>query len=192
MTTTSALENPPLLSEEEYLAGEELSETKHEYLNGVVHAMAGARVRHNRIAGNIFGALYARLRGKKCQPFNSDMLVRVRCGNDLRFYYPDVMVVCDSNAAEERFQDEPVVIFEVRSESTARIDQGEKREAYCGGIPSLGAYVLVEDEKMAVTVWRRDGAGWKGEYYTRPEQVIRFESAGCELPLAEIYERVEW
>ena len=176
----------------EYLEAEELASVKHDYLYGVVFARADTTNQHNCIAGNILGALGARLRGKKCCPYNSNTKVRIRRGNDRRFYYPDAMIVCNSNAPDEVFQDEPVVIFEVRSESTARIDQGEKREAYCGGIPSLEAYVFVDDEKMAVTVWRRDGAGWKGEYYTKPEQAIRFESADCELPLAEIYERVKF
>ena len=81
----------------------------------------------------------------------------------------------------------PTVIFEVRSESTARIDSGEKRDAYLR-LPSLEAYVLVHDEQQAVTVWRRQGEQWESEYYTEPGDVIAFPSAECELPLAEIYE----
>ena len=175
------------LTPEDFLRGENGAPHKHEYLNGVVYAMAGGTNRHARLAGNIFGALFTRLRGKRCQPFNSDALIRVERGPDLRFYYPDVSVVCESNAPDEHFQDRPVVVFEVLSESTARLDRGEKREAYLT-IPSLLVLVLVETDTMAVTLWRRTGESWAQEYAAAPEQVLSFPEIECELPLAEIYE----
>lgn len=176
-----------LLSPEDFLLGEDGAPQKHEYLNGVVYAMAGGTIRHARISGNIFGALSVGLRGKRCQPFNSDLLTRVRQGDDLRFYYPDVSVVCESNALDERYQDKPVVIFEVLSESTARLDRGEKREAYLT-IPSLRVLVLVETDTLAVTLWRRTGASWTQEHASAPADVLAFPEIECELPLAEIYE----
>jgi Uma2 family endonuclease len=175
------------LSPEDFLRGEDGAEQKHEYLNGVVYAMAGGTNRHARIAGNIFGGFFTRLRGQRCQPFNSDTLVRVQRGADLRFYYPDLSVVCDSNALDETFQERPVVIFEVLSESTARLDRGEKREAYLT-IPSLRVLALVETETMAITLWRRVGESWTQEYANAPGQVLAFPEIECELPLAEIYE----
>lgn len=80
-----ALEHGWWISPEEYLQGEELAETKHEYVGGVVYAMAGAKNRHNQIARNILGELYGMLRGHPCEPFNSDAKVRIRNGNDVRF-----------------------------------------------------------------------------------------------------------
>ena len=136
---------------------------------------------------NISVALGTRLKGKGCRPFNSDTKVRIQQGNDLRFYYPDVQIVCRFNRMDEHFQDHPTVIFEVRSESTMRIDSGEKRDAYLR-LPSLEAYVLVHDEQQAVTVWRRQGDQWESEYYTEQGDVIAFPGAECELTLAEIYE----
>lgn len=175
------------LTPEDFLRGENGAPHKHEYLNGVVYAMAGGTNRHARLAGNIFGGLFTRLRGKRCQPFNSDVLTRVQQGTDLRFYYPDVSVVCDSNALDETFQDRPIVIFEVLSESTARLDRGEKREAYLT-IPSLRVLALVDTEIMAVTLWRRTGESWTQEYATAAEQVLSFPEIECDLALAEIYE----
>lgn len=67
MTT---LKPPTSLTIAEYLAGEELSGVKHEYLGGTVHAMAGASNQHNAIAVNALGFLLAKLRGKSCRPFN--------------------------------------------------------------------------------------------------------------------------
>src|SRR5438132_2278002 len=119
-----------LLSAEDYLAGELTSPIKHEYLGGVVYAMAGARNAHNLIATNIIGALCARLRGRPCRPFNSDTKVRVRLTTQVRFYYPDASVVCRANPQTDSFQDDPAVLFEVLSHSTRRIDEGEKKDAY--------------------------------------------------------------
>jgi Uma2 family endonuclease len=76
------------LSPEDFLRGEDGAEQKHEYLNGVVYAMAGGTNRHARLGMNIGAALWARLRSKRCQPFNSDTLIRIQQGDDLRFYYP--------------------------------------------------------------------------------------------------------
>jgi Uma2 family endonuclease len=180
-----------LVSVEDYLSGELLSPVKHEYVGGFVYAMAGSRNMHNSIASNIHGNLYARLRGKTCRPFNSDTKVRVRLPNQVRFYYPDVMVVCHQNAPTDSYQDEPVATFEVLSKSTRRIDEGEKKDAYLT-IPSLSAYVLIEQEMAAVTVFHRTDEGFIPVMYKGLDAVIPLTEIGIELPLAEIYEAVEF
>src|SRR5262245_59045822 len=131
-----------LVSVEDYLAGELVSPVKHEYLGGVVYAMAGARNKHNLIAGNTFVAIGARLRGRRCRPYHSDTKIRIRLPSQVRFYYPEMSVVCRPNPLDDSFQDEPAVLFEVLSRSTRRIDEGEKKDAYLT-IPSLSAYVLI-------------------------------------------------
>lgn len=180
-----------LVSPEEYLAAEERSTIKHEYLGGTVHAMAGAKNIHNEIVGNVFLALGVRLRGKKCRPYNSDTKVRVRLPNQLRFYYPDVQVVCDSNHRDESFQDRPVVIVEVLSESTRRVDEHEKLEAY-QTIPTLEVYIIVDSTLACVTVFRRTPTGFVGEVFKGLEGSIRLECIGIELPLAEVYDRTDF
>src|SRR5439155_618350 len=107
-----------------------VSPIKHEYLGGVVYAMAGARNAHNLIATNALVALGARLRGKGCRPFNSDTKVRVRLPTQVRFYYPAVSVVCRPNPLTDSFQDEPAVLVEILSRKTHRIDMVEKKDAY--------------------------------------------------------------
>lgn len=82
---------PGFITVSDYLAGEELSDTKHEYLGGTVHAMADTTIRHNNIAGNCLGFVHGQLRGKPCQPYNSDTKVRTELPNHTRFYYPDTM-----------------------------------------------------------------------------------------------------
>ena len=175
----------------DYLAGEEISDVKHEFLRGAVHAMANATNRHNSIAGNSFAALHAQLRGKPCQPFNSDTKVRIDFPDHTRFYYPDAMVVCLPKPEGDHYQDRPVVIVEVLSESTRRIDQGEKRDAYLA-IPSLKVLLLIDSEVPEVTVHRRKAeGGFASELHSGLECVIPLPEMGASLSLTELYERVE-
>jgi Uma2 family endonuclease len=180
-----------LVSVQDYLAGELTSPIKHEYVGGVVYAMAGARNAHNLIATNILGSLHARLRGRPCRPYNSDTKVRIRLPTQVRFYYPNVSVICRPNPQTDSFQDEPAVLFEVLSRRTRRIDEGEKRDAYLT-IPSLAVYVLVEQETAAVVAFRRTEGGFVREVYEGLDAVLPLGEIGIDLPLAEIYETVEF
>jgi Uma2 family endonuclease len=180
-----------LVSVEAYLAGELISPIKHEYLGGVVYAMAGARNAHNLIATNTLGALHGRLRGKPCRPFNSDTKIRVRLPTQVRFYYPDASVICRPNPQTDSFQDDPAVIVEVLSRRTRRIDEGEKRDAYLT-IPSLSVYVLIEQDTAAVVALRRTEGGFVREVYQGLDAVLPLAEIGVDLPLAEIYETVEF
>lgn len=180
-----------LIAVEDYLAGELVSPIKHEYLGGFVYAMAGARNVHNTIAGNVFAAFHARLRGRPCKPFNSDTKIHVRLAGQERFYYPDASVVCEQNAPHQSFQDRPVVIVEVLSRKTRRIDLGEKKDAYLS-IPSLAAYLLVEQDVAAVVAYRRTGQGFVREVYEGLEAVVPLAEVEIALPLADVYERVEF
>ena len=182
-----AVQHAPLVLPEEYLAGEELAEQKHEYLNGVVYATAGGTMRHSALAVRIVALLYPQLRGKNCQPYNSDLLVRIAIGDDLRFYYPDATIYRGPVDETARVIDDPSVVFEVLSESTARTDTGEKRMAYLT-IPTLEAYVLVDSADREVTVWCKTGGNWSPEVFTRPEDTLTFASADCSLSVGEIYE----
>lgn len=187
----TAAEKLNLISVEDYLEGELVSPIKHEYLGGVVYAMAGARNVHNDIAGNVFAAVHNRLRGRKCRPYNSDTKIRVHLPTHWRFYYPDASVVCRRNPPEDSFQDEPVVIVEVLSQSTRRTDEGEKKDAYLT-IPSLAVYLLVEQETAAVVAFRRTEHGFVREVYGDASDVIPLSEIDAELPLAEVYDGVEF
>lgn len=180
-----------LISPEEYLAGELGSPIKHEYVGGVVYDMAGARNVHNRIVGNVFGQWFTRLRGHVCQPYNSDTKVRIRLPNDQRFYYPDAMVVSRHNPPDDSFQDAPVVIIEVISARTRRIDEGEKKDAYLT-VPSLEMYLLAEQDGPLVVAYRREGRRFVREIYHGMDVVVPLECIQSQLPLAEIYEGVEF
>ncbi|MDP3850985.1 MAG: Uma2 family endonuclease [Luteolibacter sp.] len=188
----TALKQLDSISVADYLAGEEAGDVKHEYLGGTVHAMAGASNRHNTIAGNIFAFLHAALRGKPCRPFNSDTKVRIRYRDHTRFYYPDAMVVCRPNPDDEHFQDEPVVILEILSDSTRRADLVEKRDAYLT-LPSMKVLIFVEPDTPDILVYRATPeGGFAIERHTGLESVISLLEIDANLPLAEVYERVDF
>jgi Uma2 family endonuclease len=185
MTAEAAAKH--FITVEKYLAGEETAEVKHEYLGGLVYAMAGATNTHNQLAGNTFASLHSQLRGQRCQPFNSDTKVRVQFADHTRFYYPGVQVVCRQNPGSDHFQDDPAVIVEVVSSSTRRTDEQEKRAAYFH-LPSLRVYVLIEQESVAATVWRRGDSGFVREDYEGRPATIPLAEIGAQLALADVYE----
>ena len=177
------------ISVTDYLAGELDSPIKHEYISGAVFAMVGARNAHNLIAGNAFLAFGTRLRGKTCRPFNSDTKIRIRMIDHVRFYYPDMSVVCQPNALSDTFQDQPVVIVEVLSESTRRLDDGEKRDAYFM-IPSLTHYILLEQDSIVAVVYQRVGQRFERHEFTNLDDVITLDDLSLSLPLREFYDGV--
>ncbi len=188
MTGTLA-QSQHLLSVEDYLEGERVSEIRHEYVGGYVYAMAGASDDHNRIAGNIFSALHERLRGKRCEPFMADMKLKIPDGQ--AFYYPDVMVACDPADNAKYFRERPTVVFEVLSSETERSDQREKWYAYAL-VPALKVYVLVSQDKRELTVLRRGRPGpWIAEVVKGRDSILELPEIQVEIPLAHIYERTK-
>jgi Uma2 family endonuclease len=187
----SAAMKSSLVSVEDYLADELISPVKHEYVGGVIYAMAGARNVHNLIASNTLVALGARLRGHRCRPYNSDTKIRIRLPSQVRFYYPDLSIICRPNPQTDSFQDDPAVVVEVVSGSTRRLDEGEKKDAYLT-IPSLSVYLIVEQESAVVVVYRRGEQGFVRETYSGLDAVIPLREIDADLPLAELYDGVEF
>ena len=176
-----------LITPEEYLAGERMASQRHEYLNGVVYAMAGASTGHNRIVANLGRTLGNQLRGKPCEAFTTDLRVRVRTRNAEFYYYPDVLVDCSGNADSALYAEKPTVIFEVMSPETERVDRHEKLSHY-QAIPSLQAYILVDQFHLIMTVHRRSEDGWNSEILTAG-QTLELDCIQCRLPLEAAYER---
>jgi len=173
---------------EAYLAGERISQRKHEYIAGAVFARPEVAIGHVRIAGNIFHQLGNQLRGRTCEVFSSNIKVRIRAGAAEFYYYPDVTVDCSGAQNAELFAEEPRVIFEVLSPDTERIDRGEKLRNY-QSLDSLDVYALVDQFHIAVTVYRRTSDGWRMEFYTEQEDVLDLPTIECALPMKAIYER---
>ena len=179
-----------LVSIEDYLEGELISDVKHEFIGGTVHAMSGGKIRHGKAGGNAYRSLGNSLDGKPCNAFNSDHKIRITLPTDTRFYYPDAMVACGPTDDEALFIDNPVVIIEVLSPSTYRHDIGEKRDAYLT-IPSLKVYLVIDPSKLLVKADRRQEiGGFTKETYHNHKDVIPLPEIESELPLADIYDGI--
>ena len=178
------------VSVEDYLAGEESSFVKYEYVYGEVYAMAGTSDKHNFIAGDIYAALLNHLRDLLCQPFMGDIKVRA---SPQVFYYPDVLVSCEQNPENPYFRNEPILIIEVLSPSTQEIDRREKLLFY-QQMPSVQEYAVVEQEKMHVEIHRRQPDGrWITYYFNEgADEKVEFQSVEMTMTLGEIYRRVKF
>jgi len=160
-------------------------------VGGVVYAKSGASNRHNRIATNVLVTLANILRGRRCEAFNSDTKVRIQLPTHVRFYYPDALVVCHPNPQGDAYQDNPAVVVEVLSHRTRRTDEGEKRDAYLA-VPSLRAYLLVEQDSPAVVAFHRGDQGFVRQVYEGLSANVKLPELDIELPLADLYERVQF
>lgn len=169
---------------DDYLQSELEREIKHELINGSVFSMAGASKNHERISGNIYGEFRNHLKGNSCEAFSSDMKVKASSN----FFYPDVMVVCDDKVENDYYTELPIIIVEVLSRSTRRIDETTKLMSYIN-IPSVQEYVLIEQDIVDIQVIRRS-EGWLPKHYFLGDEVI-FESIGLRLTVEEIYHRVQ-
>lgn len=171
------------ISEADYLVGEKMAETKHEYIDGEVFAMAGASASHNRISLNVARKFGNHLEDKPCQPYMSDMKVKV----GTKYFYPDVLVECSGLADDSHVTEKPTLIVEVLSKSTRRMDETTKRIAYTQ-IDSLLEYVLIEQDFVDIEIIRRR-TGWQSERFYLGDS-LTFESIALTLTVEDIYARV--
>jgi Uma2 family endonuclease len=177
-----------LVSVADYLAGEPISEFRHEYIGGEIHAMAGASEEHNAISLNLATALQSHLKGRRCRAFIHDMKVRLQIAGDDIFYYPDVMVACDPRDTDRYFKRFPTVIVEVLSPETERTDRREKFLSY-QQIETLEEYVLVAQDKSEVTVFRRANQ-WRPEIVRQASDSLNLSSLEFSLALVDLYDGV--
>jgi Uma2 family endonuclease len=180
----------PFSTFEDYLAFEETSETKHEFVNGEIRAMSGARDEHVTVSLNVATLLKSHLRGGPCRLYAVDMKVKVVATGNV--FYPDVVVTYDpADHASKMFKTSPKFIVEVLSDSTAAYDRGDKFAEY-QKLPSLEEYVLIEPLRRRVECFRRQPDGsWN--YVSFDETAVRvvFSSLAFDAAMDDIYEDVD-
>lgn len=175
------------MTEAEYLRFEAAAAEKHEFVAGEVYAMSGVTRWHARIVANLVARLWVATRGGPCEVISTD--VKLRVASD-RIYYPDVMVLCTPGNDDDLVLRDPCLVIEVTSPSTARVDRGEKLDAY-RGVGSLDAYLIVDHRQRRVERhWRDDAGRWQRTEITG-EGSVPLPCPEIALTLAEIYEGVE-
>lgn len=187
-------------SPEDYLDLERQADERHQYVDGQIYAMAGESLQHSTICFNLARILGNQLRGGHCRGLSPNMKIRTgpvqKNSRKGMFSYADATVVC----GEPRFHDEhrdvllnPTVIIEVLSPSTERFDRVEKFARYRTHLDSLVDYVLIASTQPFIEHFRRHtGEQWLFTPLADLDSNLFIESIGCRLPLAEVYERVEF
>lgn len=182
----------PYVSYAEYLALEEKSETKHEWLDGQIYdmealGMAGGKPEHAALAAAVVATLTNQLHGKRCRVYTSDLKVRIRATS--LSTYPDVSVVCgklEVDPEDNLAAVNPVVLVEVLSPTSETYDRGAKFGHY-RRIPTLRDYVMVNHHESRIEVYHRNDAGRWELYEAAAGQSVEIASIGCVLSVDEIY-----
>jgi Uma2 family endonuclease len=181
-----------VFTEREYLALERVSDRKHEFVDGAIVAMAGARPPHNALTSNVSAALVALARGRGCLTFSSDQRVHVPA---TRLYtYPDVTVAC----GERRYDDgeppsllNPTILVEVTSENTEDYDRGKKFLHY-QTIDALRDYLIVSHRERRIDQYRREGDGqWRLLTHFEDDSRVALPDLGGSFLLGDVYSDVD-
>ena len=180
------------LTPRDYLTLERQSEYKSEYVDGVIVAMAGASQRHNLVITNVVRELSTQLKHRQCEVYPSDMRVRIPRLNT--YTYPDVAVVCGKPKFEDDHRDtllNPTIIIEVLSPSTETYDRTDKFKHY-RTLEALQEYVLINLTRPWIENYvRQEGSRfWTFSDAEGVEAQIELTSVGCQLLLAEVYDKV--
>lgn len=179
------------MSPEAFLAFERASDQKHEYRDGEIVAMSGARRAHNKISTNVSGLIWQNLQGKDCESYASEM--RVWVPKSKLYTYPDIVVVCGTpEFVDDEFDTllNPVLIVEILSESTESYDRGEKFKNY-RSIASLREYVLISQTSFSIEKYVRHGDGfWMLSEASGLDSGITLESIDCRISLSDAYDKV--
>jgi Uma2 family endonuclease len=182
--------DPQRMTEAAYLAREATSDVRHEYVDGLVYAMAGGTLRHAAITANVARALGNALVGKPCVVMSSDARIHVA---ETRLYtYPDITVLCgpaQTAEADRHALTNPTLVVEVLSESTEAHDRGAKAAHY-RRLRELRAYLFVSSDGRGLELYERSEHGrWILSEGERGELAI--PSLGIALQVADIARGLE-
>lgn len=172
-----------------FLERERHQPTRSEFVDGRIVAMTGGTQAHNAIQGNIYYAARSQLRGSACRVFTSDMLVRTARDSGR---YPDVTIDCGAFRADAQTASQPVVVFEVLSDTAQREDRTRKLADY-NATPSIAHYLLVEPDESRVYVHTRAA---HGEFSVVPQEIVGLDgiidlpSVNLSISMAEVYEGI--
>lgn len=183
----------PRLTDDEYLAIERKAELRHQFYDGVMYAMSGGSPAHAFIVASLARELGMALKRGPCKLAIADLRVRVSRGG--LYTYPDLTVTCDEPRYADGLKDtltNPTLLIEVLSPTTEAYDRGFKFEQY-RSIESLREYVLVSQTRPHIEIFRRQPANeWLLSEFTGMDATCHFDSVGCSIPLAEIYDKIDF
>jgi Uma2 family endonuclease len=177
--------NEQVLTFDQYLEIEAQAETRHEFVDGFMFAMAGSTKSHNLITSNIHSRLRVASKKTSCRAYMENVKLRTLDGIG---YYPDVILTCDDDITDLVIRT-PCLIIEVLSKSTSEVDHTEKWLNY-QRIPSLNMYVMVAQDRRFLEVYTRQADGsWR--YETLEDAgTLKFAYVNASMTLDDVYEDV--
>ena len=172
----------------EYLAYEEASEFKHEYIDGEIYAMTGGTGNHSEIKMNTAIAIGRQLDDSNCSLRDSDMRVRV---SPSRYVYPDMSAVCGKASYDDNSTPllNPILVVEVTSPSSMDYDRLAKRHYY-QAVPSIQGILIIDQHRVFAELHTRKPDGWLWQQFSDLDAVIPLEMLDCTLPLTQVYRRI--
>ena len=178
------------MSVEEFLDFVEDNEDRYEYIDGEPRQMTGGKLNHFRIINRILVLLGSRLSDTDCEVIAGGMLIKA---GETRLVAPDVSVVCGEpeTEADTRLLLNPILVVEVTSPSSIDYDRVSKREYY-GDVPSIQAYLVVDQHRALVELYTRSETGWHIQCFSDLDDEVPIAALNCSLPLRDIYKRIEF
>jgi Uma2 family endonuclease len=173
----------------DYLAAEQTSACRHEFIDGVIVAMAGGSDEHNAISSQLTAIVAGRI-GKPCRHYSSDQ--RFWIAGTSRGRYSDGSIICgkpEHPPHDAQATTNPVVVFEVLSPSSEGHDDGDKRLDF-QSLESLRAYVLLDQDTRRVRVYRRGATGWGAAETYRDGDAVTLPTLTAPVAIADIYEGI--
>lgn len=173
------------MTADDFLCWQETQDRRHELIDGVPVAMAGAKRGHDQVVVNMLVGLGRAPGGGDCRTFTSDTAIRV---SEFQVRYPDLGVECGRIDRNDREARNPVMVVEVLSASTRAYDLMGKLEEY-KSLTSLRDIVIVDTDAASIMHWsRKDGdERWFLERLVTIEQTLVISNLQARLPLSDIY-----
>jgi len=184
-----AIQNRRTITVEEYFQLEENDpDTRYEYVDGHVYAMAGGTANHDTIKSNIQRILWNLLRGSRCRVYSSDMKVYI---SETRYFHPDVIVTCDprDRGTIQAIQS-PRLVVEVLSPTTELTDRTWKLKNYLAH-PTIEEYILVDSQSCKIELYLKKQNKWIYEAFENTDEII-LNSLGAHFTFADAYIEVEF
>jgi Uma2 family endonuclease len=182
---------PKFITLEAYFKAEEKSLTKNEYHDGIIIPMAGAKIKHNRLAHKTAFLIEAFNEANNLDYIVSNSDTKIRIEDFNKVVYPDAVVICSPIEHYKGREDtitNPLLVVEVLSTSSKKFDEGTKFEMY-RSLPSFKEYVLIFQDLKRVAVWTKqnDGSWLPKDYIGEDAIAILHTIEGCPLPLKRLY-----
>ena len=176
-------------SADDFLAWDATQTERHEFVDGEVFAMAGGEDRHASVSLAVASSLRSHLKGSRCRVYMNDVKLQVAAAN--AFFYPDVFVTCsERDAANRLVKQEPLLVVEVLSPSTAAYDRGDKFASYrlC---PTLAEYAVIDIDRRAVDLFRKNTEGLWVLHPLVGNATLTLTSVDHALALGELFADLE-